>query len=52
MSDDQKRHDLAFVAAVIQEYQRENGHGELVIRIQDGRVILVEETRKRKPPEK
>lgn len=47
--NDQQRQDLAFVAEVMGRYQKEKAHGEMVIKIQDGRVVLVEENRKHKP---
>jgi hypothetical protein len=48
---DSKRHrdDLAFVANVLSRYQQSDGHGEMVVRIQDGCVTVVEENRKHKP---
>lgn len=47
--NDQNRQDLAFVAEVLARYQTENAHGEMVVKIQDGRVVMVEENRKHKP---
>lgn len=44
-----KRDDLAFVANVLSRYQDSSGHGEMVVRIQDGVVTVVEENRKHKP---
>ena len=43
------RQDTAFVVDVLTRYQRESAHGEMVVRIQDGRVMMVEESRKHKP---
>lgn len=47
MTQDQA--DLEAVVAVLREYQHENGHAEVRIRIRAGRVVLIEDTRKRKP---
>lgn len=46
---DQDRQDLAFVADVLSRFQQSCGHGELVVKVQDGRVVLVEEVKKHKP---
>lgn len=50
--NEQQRQDLAFVADVLRPYQNDKGHAELTIKIQDGRVVLVTETRKHRPVNK
>ena len=47
--NEKDRQDLAFVADVLSRFQREAGHGELVVKVQDGRVVMVEEVKKHKP---
>lgn len=45
---ERQRQDLAFVADVLARFQKGGAHGEMVVRIQDGRVMVVEENRKHK----
>jgi hypothetical protein len=48
MTDDQ-RQDAAFILDVLKPYQQSSGHGELIVKIQDGRVVMITETKKHKP---
>lgn len=41
--------DAAEVLAALRQHQHSDAHAEIRVRVQNGRVVLIEETRKWKP---
>jgi len=52
MTDKSTQHqaDAAEVVRALRDYQHGEGHCEILIKVQNGQVTLIETTHKRKPP--
>lgn len=42
--------DAAEVVRALRDYQHGDGHCEIVVKVQNGCVVMIETTHKRKPP--